>query len=152
MTHQSTPTGIAYLVLATPSSKTTGTDESKYPLSSTEEIVIGREETCQIVLASDQYPTVSRHHAKIQPFMDDSQIFWRVCDLGAANGTYLNGNRLQSCYVLCSGDRILLSKDGPEFLFECETIIPSVAVTTEYSLEPNSLLGEELRLFRLRYA
>jgi uncharacterized protein with WD repeat len=143
MTHQSISTGIAYLMLVTPSGNTTGTNDSKYPLSSTEEVVIGREETCQIVLASDQYPTVSRHHAKIHPFMDNSQIFWRVCDLGAANGTYLNGNRLQTCYVLCSGDRIMLGRDGPEFLFECEAIPASLPTIPRQEVPSESSLPQE---------
>jgi hypothetical protein len=34
----------------------------------------------------------------------------------------VNGQRLEGCRVLQSGDRIMLSKDSPEFLIECEAI------------------------------
>jgi pSer/pThr/pTyr-binding forkhead associated (FHA) protein len=114
-----------FIVLSTLSSEVTEYTEISYPLISTEEVMIGREETCQIVLNSEQYPTVSRYHTKIQSIVDGSGISWQVCDLNAANGTYVNAQRLQRCQILQSGDRIMLGKDGPEFLFRCEVVSSS---------------------------
>lgn len=96
---------------------------TRYQLIANEETVIGREVTCQIVLNLDQYPTVSRRHAKVCFVEKNSQVLWQICDLNAANGTYLNGQRIQGCQTLKVGDRIMLSKGGPEFIFECEEIV-----------------------------
>ena len=115
-----------FIILSTLPGEATEYTEIRYPLISTEEVLIGREETCQIILNSEQYPTVSRHHTKIQPIEDSSGISWQVCDLNATNGTYVNGQRLQGCQFLQSGDRIILGKDGPDFLFGSEVILSSV--------------------------
>jgi RsiW-degrading membrane proteinase PrsW (M82 family) len=41
-----------------------------------------------------------------------------LCDLNSANGTYLNGHRLQGCQELQAGDRISCGNNSPEFIFE----------------------------------
>lgn len=65
MTHESSPSYIAYLKLPSSPNQVVNSSEAKYLLSFTEEVVIGREATCQIAVNSGQYPTVSRRHAKI---------------------------------------------------------------------------------------
>jgi RsiW-degrading membrane proteinase PrsW (M82 family) len=87
------------------------------------------------------YRMVSRRHAVVRPLppSPDSELSWVICDLNSANGTYLNGQRLQGCQQLMSGDRITLGYDGPELLFEYEfnhqsTVISSIAEVT--SLPP----------------
>jgi hypothetical protein len=45
--------------------------------------------------------------------------------LGSANGTYINGNRLQGCLKLQTGDRITLGIDGPSFQFELSSQVPT---------------------------
>ncbi len=94
-----------------------------YPLSNTQESVIGREPNCQVVLNSTQYAGVSRHHAIIRPVAVGT---WEICDLKSSNGTYINGQRLQGCQVLKPGDRIVLGYNGVEFVFE----IPAKTATT----------------------
>ena len=47
-------------------------------------------------------PTVSRQHARLMP----SNGMWMIEDLGAANGTYLNGVRLRRTQRLSQGDQI----------------------------------------------
>ena len=45
-------------------------------------------------------------------------IQWQLCDLGSANGTYVNGQRLWGCQILEVGDRLQLGQSGPIFSFE----------------------------------
>ncbi|MBC7968615.1 MAG: PrsW family intramembrane metalloprotease [Verrucomicrobia bacterium] len=98
-----------------------------YPLSLTETVTLGRDPQCQIVLDPLVYRAVSRRHAEVKPVLGfespDGNHFWQVGDLGSANGTFVNGERLKDVQVLHPGDRIALGQNGPEFLFECQ---PSV--------------------------
>ena len=91
-------------------------EQQDYPLSSSQEVVIGREPSCQIVLSSTAYPKVSRYHTSIRPMAQPNNF--EICDLGSGNGTFVNGQRLQGCQQLQAGDRISLGSDGPSFLFE----------------------------------
>jgi len=65
---------------------------------------------------------VSRRHVALRPLRqqvaDDLQ--WLICDLNSSNGTFVNGQRLQGCRELYSGDRITLGDRGAEFIFECQ--------------------------------
>lgn len=95
----------------------------RYLISANQEVVIGRDPSCQIVLDSGLYGMVSRRHAVIRPLLPASSselVRWLVCDLNSPNGTYLNGQRLQGCQELQMGDRIKLANDGVEFIFECQ--------------------------------
>jgi RsiW-degrading membrane proteinase PrsW (M82 family) len=87
-----------------------------YTLMSTQETTIGREADCQIQLDSKQYPGVSRKHLLIRP-LPALQAF-ELCDLNSGNGTYLNGQRVQGCQRLNSGDRISLGLNGASLTFE----------------------------------
>lgn len=95
-----------------------GATVSKYPLSEIMEVAIGRDQSCQIALESIAYGMVSRRHATVRPLTNGTYPKWEICDLNSANGTYLNGQRLQGCQILQTGDRISLGIDGPEFIFE----------------------------------
>lgn len=101
-----------------------GTATARYPLSTTEAAVLGREPQCQVVLDPLVYRAVSRRHAEVKPVVGfespDGTRFWQVCDLSSANGTFVNGERLKDCRVLQAGDRITLGQNGPEFIFECQ--------------------------------
>ncbi|XGW00408.1 MAG: PrsW family glutamic-type intramembrane protease [Leptolyngbya sp. BL-A-14] len=105
-------------------SSDTATATSRYPLSTTESAVLGREPQCQVVLDPLVYRAVSRRHAEVKPVLGfespDGTRFWQVCDLSSANGTFVNGERLKDCRVLRAGDRITLGQNGPEFIFECQ--------------------------------
>ena len=90
----------------------------KYQLSQTHEVAIGRDRNCQIALESIAYGMVSRRHATIRPLAKGTFPRWEICDLSSANGTYINGIKLQGCQTLEMGDRISLGIDGPEFIFE----------------------------------
>lgn len=95
-----------------------------YVLPWNEEVVLGRDPSCQIVLNSTSYGVVSRRHAKIRPLAPHSAFApaWEICDLNSANGTFVNGRRLQGCQTLRVGDRIILGPDGAEFIFESQQV------------------------------
>jgi FHA domain len=65
-----------------------------------EELVIGRHPTCDVVLSDD---TVSRVHARLV-FRDDG---WILQDLDSTNGTRLNGRYVGRCR-LRPGDRLIV--------------------------------------------
>ncbi len=98
-------------------------EQPSYPLSTTEPVVLGRDPRCRVVLDPFVHRSVSRRHAEVSPVLGfespDGSRFWQVRDLGSANGTFLNGERLQDSQVLQAGDRIMLGQQGPEFVFEC---------------------------------
>lgn len=95
-----------------------GPQPPNYPLSQTQEVAIGRDSNCQIALDSNVYGMVSRRHATVRPLVGSSFPRWEICDLNSANGTYINGRKLQGCKTLEVGDRITLGENGPEFIFE----------------------------------
>jgi DNA-binding winged helix-turn-helix (wHTH) protein len=71
---------------------------------------IGRSPTCDIVIKSK---TVSRLHAKIE--RDGPHYI--LYDTHSANGTFVNGRRLQEQHVLEDDDQIGLSKSAPLLFF-----------------------------------
>ncbi|HIK29352.1 MAG: PrsW family glutamic-type intramembrane protease [Oscillatoriaceae bacterium SKW80] len=115
-----------------------------YPLSETQEVTLGRDPSCEIVLDSNQYGGVSRKHATIRPFGTTKAgdvPTWQVCDLNSANGTYVNGQRLLGCRRLQAGDRITLGINGPEFIFEYP--LPNVSKSPS-SYHPDSVTLTQL--------
>lgn len=77
---------------------------------------IGRSTACDLPLQDSK---VSRKHAVIH--RQPGGAYW-LSDLGSANGTYVNGERLSAPRVLRSGDRITLGHNGPAFVFVCEGV------------------------------
>ena len=74
-----------------------------------ETVSIGRAADCTIPI-KDRY--LSRKHAEIIASGQE----WVLKDLGSANGTYINGNRVEGKSALANGDRIRLG--DTEILFE----------------------------------
>ena len=102
----------------------TSRNQAQYSLSASQSIVIGRDPTCQIALDSVNYQGVSRRHVEVRPIAS-SNGKWEICDLGSANGTYINGQRLQGCQILQHGDRIQLGRNITQFIFDCQHSIPT---------------------------
>jgi RsiW-degrading membrane proteinase PrsW (M82 family) len=100
----------------------TQSGSNQYILPDTQEIAIGRDLSCNIVLDSQQYPLVSRRHINIKPIPNEQ---WQIEDLQSANGTFINGVQLQGSQILNNGDRISLGKNGAEFMFELLQINPA---------------------------
>ena len=62
-------------------------------------IRIGREEEMDIIIDN---PSVSRRHAEFRREGEG----WVVEDLGSSNGTFMDGNKIESpCAVRCTGNR-----------------------------------------------
>lgn len=92
-------------------------------LAAGQEVIIGREPSCQLALNPNLYTMVSRRHAMIRPSGQD----WEVNDLGSANGTYVNGKLISKFTTLQGGDRLTFGEDGPEFSFEMQAIAASIS-------------------------
>ena len=67
-----------------------------------ERITIGRAATNDVRVTTDQH--VSRLHAVLEHYRSG----WSVRDLGSANGTFVNGDRLLSEHRLGTGDEVRL--------------------------------------------
>ncbi|MFM7366753.1 MAG: FHA domain-containing protein, partial [Sphaerospermopsis kisseleviana] len=106
--------------------------ESRYSLLPNQEMVIGRDPSCQVVLDAMMYRMVSRRHAVVRPLSlsPDGRFSWVICDLNSANGTFLNGQLLVGSQELHHGDRISLGADGPQFIFEHEFVSQPTVITT----------------------
>jgi RsiW-degrading membrane proteinase PrsW (M82 family) len=112
-------------------SQRAGGQTLEYVIDPAHVCLLGREPGCQVVLDSDRYGMVSRRHVEIRLAADQSSGLpsWWICDLNSANGTFVNGRRLQGCGLLQPGDRITLGQQGPEFRFELRlTTLPPLPV------------------------
>lgn len=67
------------------------------------EFVFGRAGEAPADLNGD--PSVSRYHARVSPTSDGRFV---IEDLGSANGTYVNGTKIEAPQLLSQGDRIEL--------------------------------------------
>lgn len=81
-----------------------------YPIE-VEIYTIGRSPLCQLQIA---HPIVSRLHAKVER----KGAHYLISDIGSANGTYLNGQRLSAPRLLMDGDLIGLGSAAPILRFE----------------------------------
>lgn len=92
-------------------------------------IVLGREPTCDVVVADRQ---ISRYHARLTP-TPEGMIFE---DLGSKNGTHLNGTILTAPVVLQDGD-ILSIAMAQQFMF---LVSDATTPLTENSLPSGRLM------------
>ncbi len=94
----------------------------RYVLDKESATFIGRAADCQIVL-SPVYSTTSRYHAQIKCTRENGHEEWQACDVNTPNGTFVNGERIEECRILKSGDRLRLGRSGgAQFLFELTPI------------------------------
>ena len=80
-------------------------------------VIIGREEDCDIVLPSRQ---VSRNHARIRR----SGGRHILEDLGSKNGTFVNGQELTEPYTLQDGDEIQVALSFKLFFVDAGATVP----------------------------
>ncbi len=109
------------------------------------EVLVGRKEDCDLVL-TEGHP--SRHHARFT-ITSDSAV---LTDLGSANGTFVNGEKVDADRVLAHGDEVAF--DSVKFRFVCEgedepeatdaTVIRSVEELERTVIRPAAELKESL--------
>lgn len=68
-------------------------------------VMIGRGSDCELMLTGDDY--ISTRHARVVRANDDS---WYVEDLGSANGTYVNGQRITAPTTITLQDSVRIGK------------------------------------------
>jgi DNA-binding response OmpR family regulator len=81
------------------------------------DMIIGREEDCDIVLPSRQ---ISRNHARIRR----SGGRHILEDLGSKNGTFVNGQELTEPYPLQDGDEIQIALSFKLFFVDAGATVP----------------------------
>lgn len=85
----------------------------RWPFSQ-QEVTIGREPHCDLVIDGNRYPTVSRFHALLRRQPNGG---YEIQNLGSANGLLVNGVEIMQA-VLHGGDRVQLGATGPEFVVQ----------------------------------
>lgn len=109
---------------------------------------IGRAESCDVVVAR---PLVSRLHARVVP---DLSCFLLI-DAGSANGTFLNGRRIDGPQQLRAGDQIGVADPAPLLRFDDPDGTRARADALRFDLDqqrfflqdrPLSLTQQELKL------
>ena len=97
-----------------------------YQLEKQQTYIIGRN-SIHIDIALPKNPQLSGIHAKVEAVVRDDNTTWVIKDLQSTNGTYVNGERIQSPRTLQSGDKITLaySSSKPkaaEFIFQAPIV------------------------------
>lgn len=98
-----------------------------------DQIELGRDGACQVRF-DESCATVSRRHAAIVKEGDRCKLI----PLSQTNGTYVNGNLVQSEFYLNSGDEIKLSSNGPVIGFiqpqGAKSLVNSIGLTERMNL------------------
>src|SRR5579864_6365306 len=100
---------------------------------------LGRDPGCEVPLAAERYPMVSREHAILT--IENGRM--RLTDNQSTNGTFVNGTRISNA-MLTRLDRFKLGNDGPEF--EIEVIEDQAAANGSAVVESDAARSEEPRL------
>ena len=77
--------------------------ESTRQTFSTEDLVIGRDSSCDFQIKDE---SVSTHHARLS----FRYMQWWVEDLQSTNGTYLNDERVETSTVIIKGDELRIGR------------------------------------------
>jgi DNA-binding response OmpR family regulator len=117
------------------------------------EIRIGRDDDAHIVLAG---PLSSRAHAAI---VRDGERFV-LNDVGSRNGTFVNGERIESSYALSDGDEIGFGKSAPDMIFREKNRTAIAKAALRYDARQNvffygdskiATVGEQTILLKLLF-
>jgi DNA-binding response OmpR family regulator len=93
---------------------------------------LGRSDSCAVVIA---HPIVSRLHARIELQHDRYLLF----DAGSANGTFVNGSRIEQGHQLSTGDTIWLGSEDATLAFSD----PEETLVMQASVKPPALYIDE---------
>ena len=102
-------------------------------------IKLGRDDSCTVVFSP---PIVSRLHAVIEL----REGMYILSDAGSANGTFVNGERIEQGHQLHSGDEIWLGSQAVSLVFADPEETLAVSLTTE---PPALFVDEEMRTVQL---
>lgn len=105
--------GSAYLIL-----RNGGRWSDVFRLIPTQPLVIGRSSKNAIVIADDRS---SRRHAEV--FYENEA--WKVRDLGSRNGTFVDGNPVQSGHSLQTGQVIQVAGVSMSFVESLDSVFPN---------------------------
>lgn len=122
----------AYLVL-----RSAGRWSDVFRLAPPAEAVIGRASSNQIVIRTDQ---ASRRHARIH-WGDDA---WLLEDLGSRNGTFLNGQRIESTQPLGDGDLIEIGGFAINFASRIDGALGDQALPSQSSQATDDQITMEI--------
>src|SRR3954463_8375860 len=109
---------------------TAGADAGKSVQVQGNEFTIGREAGCDLVIADGK---ASRRHAALKPLPDGRATLY---DLGSSNGTYVNGQRIQS--VVLSGNEQIQMGDTVLPAVPAEATVAPVGGATTVGLPPTT--------------
>ncbi len=118
----------------------------RVPLDPRTPLSIGRDPACGLCLRDGE--GVSRRHALVRVSRTRPDQ-WLLCDLGSANGTFLEGARLRDCRPLSDGDEIRLGQRGPVLLFRAAAVPGPVPPAAAGQLDFD---GRSLPIARIRSA
>jgi pSer/pThr/pTyr-binding forkhead associated (FHA) protein len=86
----------------------------RLPLDPTRPLRIGRDPSCELCLPDAA--GLSRRHAELR--WNPAAACWELLDLGSANGTYLEGEKITAPQPLRHGQAIRLGRRGVDLLFQ----------------------------------
>jgi phosphoserine phosphatase RsbU/P len=109
----------------------------RFPLTSKQEVVIGRSGFCDIVLNKR---SVSREHARV--FERDGHFF--ITDLDSINGTFVNGHPIHNPTQLQDGDRINLFDVPLAFYLYDDFAAPSTTTLSTFDHEAPAPLTQRV--------
>jgi serine protease Do len=91
----------------------------QFPAETTPEISFGRDPTNMVAFDPARDDAASRRHAVLQITGGDRPSFV-LKDLSSANGTYVNGQKLNGEQELLPGDMIEFGRGGPKITFDVQ--------------------------------
>ncbi|MBW4530697.1 MAG: FHA domain-containing protein [Aphanothece saxicola GSE-SYN-MK-01-06B] len=119
------------------------------PLDPRTPLSIGRDPASGLCLGQAQ--GVSRHHALVRVSRTRPGQ-WLLCDLGSANGTYLEGARLRDCRPLSDGDEIRLGLQGPVLQFRATATATASTAAASAAGRPAALVVDQPAAGQLDFA
>lgn len=112
---------------------------------------LGRSDTCAVVIP---LPTVSRLHARVEVQHDRYMLF----DADSANGTFINGQRIEHSHQLTTGDVIWLGSDmtalhffDPEETLQVSQVAAPPALYIDEGARTSAVYGIPALLSPLEY-
>jgi S1-C subfamily serine protease len=82
------------------------------------EVVLGRDQACDLAYDENRDETVSRKHAKIVQNSSEPNVF--MIENFSPNGTFVNDRKIDGPTPLSHGSTVRFGRSGPSFIFETD--------------------------------